>query len=70
MKAISVSQLLVEHPLFFENLKLSWTKPCAEHAGRFSLLRKLSYLASTIRKWNKNSFGNQDGRLLQIQSRL
>ncbi|XP_011041574.1 PREDICTED: uncharacterized protein LOC105137508 [Populus euphratica] len=52
----------LEHPLFFENLKLSWTKACAEHAGRFSLLRKLSYLASTIRKWNENSFGNQDER--------
>jgi len=32
----------LHHPLFFENFKLSRIEACAEHAGRFSLLRKLS----------------------------
>jgi mannosylglycoprotein endo-beta-mannosidase len=60
----------LHHPNFKDIVKGLWDEACNEFSGQFKLIKKLSFMATRLRQWNRVGFGHQETALTLIQSNI
>jgi hypothetical protein len=60
----------LHHPNFKDIIKGIWDEACNEFSSQFKLIKKLSFMATRLRQWNRVGFGNKVIALATIQSNI
>ncbi|KAJ6975423.1 hypothetical protein NC653_031312 [Populus alba x Populus x berolinensis] len=60
----------LHHPNFKDIIKCIWDEACNEFSGQLKLIKKLSFMATRLRQWNRVGFGNQETALASIESNI
>jgi hypothetical protein len=60
----------LQFPNFKNIIRGFWFDGCAALPGRYRFIKKLSFVAAQLRRWNKYAFGDQEHKLQVVISQI
>jgi hypothetical protein len=60
----------LQFPNFKNIIRGFWFDGCTALPGRFGFIKKLSFVAAQLRRWNKDDFGDQEHKLQVVISQI